>query len=108
MHDVLAHRLSLLSLQAGALELWPDAPSAEIARSAGVIRSNAHGALEDLREVIGVLRAVQADDDRADDHRADDHRADGMPERPQPTLVDCRCSSTSHERQGCRWPWPAK
>ena len=26
MHDVLAHRLSLLSLQAGALELWPDAP----------------------------------------------------------------------------------
>ena len=80
MHDVLAHRLSLLSLQAGALELWPDAPSAEIARSAGVIRSNAHGALEDLREVIGVLRAVQADDDRADDHRADDHRADGMPE----------------------------
>ena len=26
MHDVLAHRLSLLSLHAGALELWPDAP----------------------------------------------------------------------------------
>ena len=83
MHDVLAHRLSLLSLQAGALELWPDAPSAEITRAAGVIRSNAHGALEELREVIGVLRSVRADDDPADDDRAV-----GVPERPQPTLVD--------------------
>jgi signal transduction histidine kinase len=78
MHDVLAHRLSLLSLQAGALELWPDAPHAEIARAAGVIRGNAHGALEDLREVIGVLRSARTDDDRAD----------GVPEQPQPTLVD--------------------
>jgi hypothetical protein len=31
MHDVLAHRLSLLSLHAGALELWPDAPPGEVA-----------------------------------------------------------------------------
>jgi signal transduction histidine kinase len=78
MHDVLAHRLSLLSLHAGALELWPEAPPAEIAHAAGVIRSSAHGALEDLREVIGVLRTVRADDDRAD----------RVPERPQPTLGD--------------------
>jgi signal transduction histidine kinase len=78
MHDVLAHRLSLLSLQAGALELWPDAPPAEVARTAGVIRSNAHGALEDLREVIGVLRSARVEDDRAD----------GVPARPQPTLTD--------------------
>lgn len=77
MHDVLAHRLSLLSLQAGALELWPEAPPAEIARAAGVIRGNAHGALEDLREVSGVLRSARAD-----------NPADGVPERPQPTLVD--------------------
>ena len=57
--------------------------SAEITRAAGVIRSNAHGALEELREVIGVLRSVRADDDPADDDRAV-----GVPERPQPTLVD--------------------
>jgi signal transduction histidine kinase len=78
MHDVLAHRLSLLSLQAGALELWPDAQPAEIARAAGVVRSNAHGALEDLREVIGVLRSARVEDDPTD----------GVPEQPQPTLVD--------------------
>ena len=31
MHDVLAHRISLLSLHAGALEFRPDAPPEEVA-----------------------------------------------------------------------------
>jgi signal transduction histidine kinase len=92
MHDVLAHRLSLLSLQAGALELWPDAPPAEVARAAGVIRSNAHGALEDLREVIGVLRS----------NRADDDHADGVPEKPQPTLVDLPMLIDESRKAGMR------
>ena len=74
MHDVLAHRISLLSLHAGALELRPDAPATEIARSAGVIRESAHQVLEDLRGVIGVLRAGAVLGDE--------------PERPQPTLAD--------------------
>ncbi|HEY3870082.1 MAG TPA: histidine kinase [Actinocrinis sp.] len=56
MHDVLAHRISLLSLHAGALEFRPDAPPEQIARAAAVIRASAHQALEDLRAVIGVLR----------------------------------------------------
>jgi signal transduction histidine kinase len=56
MHDVLAHRLSLLSLQAGALEFRPDAVPADIAAAAEVIRASAHQALNDLREVIAVLR----------------------------------------------------
>ncbi|MFK3979967.1 sensor histidine kinase [Micromonospora sp. NPDC050397] len=73
MHDVLAHRISLLSLHAGALEFRPDAPPEEVARAAGVIRDNAHQALQDLREVIGVLREEGAGDG---------------PERPQPTLAD--------------------
>ncbi|MET0479693.1 MAG: histidine kinase dimerization/phosphoacceptor domain-containing protein, partial [Actinomycetota bacterium] len=53
MHDVLGHRLSLLSVHAGALEFRPDAPAEEVARAAKVIRENAHQALQDLREVIG-------------------------------------------------------
>jgi signal transduction histidine kinase len=56
MHDVLAHRLSLLSVHAGALEFRPDASSEEIAEAAGVIRESAKTALEELRGVIGVLR----------------------------------------------------
>ncbi|GLW26756.1 two-component sensor histidine kinase [Microbispora amethystogenes] len=75
MHDVLAHRLSLLSLHAGALELRPDAAPDEVARAAGVVRDSAYQALEDLREVIGVLRAGV-------------DRSDETPERPQPTLAD--------------------
>jgi signal transduction histidine kinase len=56
MHDVLAHRVSLLSLHAGALEFHPDASAEEVADAAGVIRASAHAALEELRDVIGVLR----------------------------------------------------
>ena len=69
IHDVLGHRLSLLSVHAGALEYRPDAPPEEVARSAKVIRESAHQALQDLREVIGVLRAP-------------------VGELPQPTMAD--------------------
>jgi signal transduction histidine kinase len=68
MHDVLAHRISLLAVHAGALEVRRDAPEPERA-AAGVIRRCAHDAIEDLRGVIGMLR------EPADD-------------RPQPTLAD--------------------
>ncbi len=71
MHDVLAHRISLLSLHAGALEIQPGATPEQVTTAAGVIRSSAHQALQDLREVIGVLR--------------EDH-GEEVPERPQPTL----------------------
>ncbi|MFD4227559.1 sensor histidine kinase [Streptomyces sp. NPDC058545] len=74
MHDVLAHRLTLLSVHAGALEFRPDAPPAEVARAAGVIRDSAHEALQDLREIIGVLRSP-GDGDNGDGNR------------PQPTLA---------------------
>ncbi|MEU4194495.1 histidine kinase [Kribbella sp. NPDC026611] len=57
MHDVLGHRLSLLSVYAGALAYWPDASTDQVAEAAEVIRARAHEALQDLREVIGVLRA---------------------------------------------------
>ena len=97
MHDVLAHRVSLLSLHAGALEFRPDAPPEEIAAAAGVIRSTAHAALQDLREVIGVLR----------------ESTDGAEavEPPQPTLADipalveeCRAAGM---RVACRIDAPA-
>ncbi|MEU6673028.1 histidine kinase [Streptomyces sp. NPDC046925] len=76
MHDVLAHRLTLLSVHAGALEFRPDAPREEIVRAAGVIRESSHEALQDLREVIGVLRGGGS-------AGAGDGEASG---RPQPTL----------------------
>jgi signal transduction histidine kinase len=83
MHDVLGHRLSLLSVHAGALEFRPDASSEEIARAAKVIRENAHQALQDLRGVIGVLRAP-------------------VGELPQPTLADVQQLVAESGRAGMR------
>ncbi|WP_433367084.1 sensor histidine kinase [Actinoplanes sp. CA-142083] len=68
MHDVLAHRVSLLALHAGALEVRRDA-SPDEKQAAGVIRRSAYEALEDLRMLLGMLRAPAED-------------------RPQPTLDD--------------------
>jgi signal transduction histidine kinase len=61
MHDALGHRLSLLSVHAGALTYYRGASAEEIARAAEVVRENARRALQDLREVIGVLRAPEGD-----------------------------------------------
>jgi signal transduction histidine kinase len=73
MHDVLAHRVSLMALQAGALEVRPDLPPAEIRETAGLIRSTARQAMTELRDIIGVL------------HDAEQVEA---PLAPQPTLRD--------------------
>lgn len=81
MHDVLGHRLSLLSVHAGALEYRPDAPVEDVARAAAVIRESAHQALQDLREVIGVLRAP-------------------VQELPQPTLADLPAMIAESARAG--------
>lgn len=56
MHDVLAHRISLVALHAGALEVARDLPPDQVRESASLLRSTAHQALEELRDVIGVLR----------------------------------------------------
>jgi signal transduction histidine kinase len=73
MHDVLAHRLSLLSVHAGALEFSADRPAEEIAEASGVIRESARAALEELRGVIGVLR---------------EDAGESLTQPPQPTLSD--------------------
>jgi signal transduction histidine kinase len=86
MHDVLAHRISLVSMHAGGLEFRPDASPEEVARAAAVIRRSAHEALEDLREVIGVLRAGTS----------------GGETRPQPTLADLPALLDESQRAGTR------
>jgi signal transduction histidine kinase len=66
MHDVLAHRLSLAATYAGALEYRPDQSPERLANAAGVIRLTVHQALEELRDVIALLRDDPADDSAAD------------------------------------------
>jgi signal transduction histidine kinase len=56
MHDVLAHRISQVSMHAGALAFREDLTPEQVHASAAVIRDKAHEALTDLRGVLGVLR----------------------------------------------------
>ncbi|MEJ3742555.1 histidine kinase [Actinomycetes bacterium KLBMP 9797] len=74
MHDVLAHRLSLLATFAGAMEYRPDSSPERLSRAAGVVRDGVHQALEELREVISLLR--------------EDDPPHGEGSRPQPVLAD--------------------
>ena len=81
---------SLLSLHAGALGIRPDLSSDEVARAARSIRASAHQALQDLREVIGVLRAP-------------------VGELPQPTFDEPVLVEDSREAgaSGSTWSWTA-
>jgi signal transduction histidine kinase len=56
MHDVLAHRLSLLSVQAGALEVTPADAGDAATEAAAAIRATTHQALQELRAIVRVLR----------------------------------------------------
>ena len=72
MHDVLGHRISMVALHAGGLELNPDLPPEQVRETARLLRTTARQALEELREVIGVLREDGGE----------------APDAPQPTLAD--------------------
>jgi DNA-binding NarL/FixJ family response regulator len=96
MHDVVAHRISLVALHAGALEVNPDGGPEQVERAAALIGSTARLALEDLRGVLGVLRSdgEPVTDRHRFDGGADTQRvesgaaAQGAELVPQPRLDD--------------------
>src|SRR6266511_2384232 len=53
MHDVLAHKVSLIALHAGGLEVNAGMGPEKVEESAGLIRETARQAMEDLRQVLG-------------------------------------------------------
>lgn len=73
MHDVLAHRISLVTMHAGALTYRQDLSPEQVRETAGIIQDNSHQAMMELRQVLGVLR---------------DDPGDADPERPQPSATD--------------------
>ncbi|MFI6702874.1 sensor histidine kinase [Streptomyces sp. NPDC050509] len=60
MHDVLAHRLSLIALHTGVLATKSDTLPALVAERLGLLRTTSVEALTDLRDVLGVLRDPDA------------------------------------------------
>lgn len=55
LHDVVAHHLSLITIQAGALRAEVDAES-PAAHTADVIATTGHQAMDEMRRMLGVLR----------------------------------------------------
>jgi signal transduction histidine kinase len=56
MHDSLAHRLTLISMSAGALRYRASLPADDLREMTDIMWSNAQQALGELRQVITVLR----------------------------------------------------
>ncbi|MEU2971505.1 sensor histidine kinase [Nocardiopsis alba] len=71
MHDVVAHRVSLMVLHAGGLEV--SATDDRTVEAAGLIRTTGREALAELRGILGVLR---------------DEGGETAPTAPQPVLDD--------------------
>ncbi|MGW0500062.1 sensor histidine kinase [Streptomyces sp. NPDC003007] len=72
LHDVVAHHMSVVAIQAEAAPYRVDNPPPELEKAFATIRENAVAALTELRRVLGVVRA-------------EDYEA---PDAPQPTLAD--------------------
>ncbi|MGC4942550.1 sensor histidine kinase [Kribbella sp. DT2] len=58
MHDLLGHRLSLISLHAGALELAVGRDAPQLTGQAELLRTTASTALDELRQILGLLRVA--------------------------------------------------
>jgi signal transduction histidine kinase len=63
LHDVVAHHMSVIAIQAEAAPYRVPDPPKELARSFADIRATATEGLRELRRVVGVLRADGATDD---------------------------------------------
>lgn len=72
LHDVVAHHMSVVAIQAEAAPYRVENPPPELEKAFATIRENAVAALTELRRVLGVVRA-------------EDYQA---PDAPQPVLAD--------------------
>jgi signal transduction histidine kinase len=61
MHDAVGHRVSLMVLQSGAIEMAA-ADSERVEQLARQVQTAGRQALDELRQMVGVLRAGDADD----------------------------------------------
>ncbi len=75
LHDVVAHHMSVIAIQAEAAPYRVRDTPPELATAFSTIRENAVAALTELRRILGVVRSEDPD-------------AFAGPEAPQPTLAD--------------------
>ncbi|WP_435603283.1 sensor histidine kinase [Streptomyces sp. bgisy130] len=61
MHDLVGHRLSLVSLHAGGLEMALEKAAPELRDEAAVVRRATRDAMQELRAALGVLGPLESD-----------------------------------------------
>ncbi|TPQ21423.1 sensor histidine kinase [Streptomyces sporangiiformans] len=102
MHDVLAHRLTVLALHTGALQGRAEELPEPVVERVGMLRRTSTEALADLREVLGALRATDAEEVRATGARPEDlpallDEARGARQRVEAVITgEATAVSTSH------------
>lgn len=62
MHDLLGHRIGLISVHAGALQLAAERQALPMASQAELLRTTAGTAMDELRGILGVLRHHSGED----------------------------------------------
>nr|WP_240468466.1 sensor histidine kinase [Streptomyces dangxiongensis] len=82
LHDVVAHHMSVISIQAQVAPHLVERPPRELVENLAGIRQNALEALTELRRVLGVLRSENPEDPYGLGHPGNG----AAPHAPQPTL----------------------
>ncbi|WP_244217416.1 sensor histidine kinase [Streptomyces carpinensis] len=82
LHDVVAHHMSVISIQAQVAPHLTENPSPELKENLVGIRQNALEALAELRRVLGVLRSENPEDP----YGLGESGGRAAPQAPQPTL----------------------
>ncbi|MFI5470440.1 sensor histidine kinase [Streptomyces cacaoi] len=82
LHDVVAHHMSVISIQAQVAPHLVENPSEELKENLAGIRNNALEALAELRRVLGVLRSENPEDP----YGLGAAGTGAAPDTPQPTL----------------------
>lgn len=82
LHDVVAHHMSVISIQAQVAPHLTENPSEELKENLAGIRQNALEALAELRRVLGVLRSENPEDP----YGLGESGGRAAPQAPQPTL----------------------
>ncbi|RII12032.1 Sensor histidine kinase DesK [Streptomyces sp. YIM 130001] len=87
MHDLLGHRIGLISMHAGALQLAAERQAPPLADQAQLLHTTAGTAMEELRGILGVLR-----------HRSDDETGErGTREDLSALVADSRNAGAEAE-----------
>jgi signal transduction histidine kinase len=93
LHDIVAHSMSLIAVQAGGGYHVADTQPAEARAALGAIHATSRDALTDLRRLLGVLRQPSPQPqptpiESATAHAADTDGTDTAPYTPPPRLAD--------------------